>query len=726
MDVEGKVFWSVIARRMNAYLIANKYIDTSVQKGGIPGMSGCLEHTAVITQLIREAKKDKKSLSITWLDLERAYPSLPHNVILYSMGRYHFPQELIEIVSRYLGSMEMRFRVGHDVTKWQKLERGIMAGCTVSVVLFVTAMNVIIKGAESECRGPVTSSGVRQPSCRAFMDDITTMTSCQIGTRWILQGLDKMVLWARMRFKPQKSRTLTIVKGKIKDQRFKIGNNYIPTIKDNPIRCLGKVFDESLRDVKNCANVQQELSLWLSKIDNSHLPGKFKAWCFQFGVIPRLQWPFLLYDFPISAVTRMEQLISRYVRKWFGLPPGTASANLYSCKSPLPKPLSSTVEVFKATKARAVTTLRFSKDKKVNEASEAIASGRSWKPQQAVNEAISRLNHKDVVGTVCRGRLGLGNYENSVYKNAPQSTRRKMIANEVRGIEEERRQSALINLSNQGDWSRWEHTLENRPGWNEIWRVDESKLKFLLRSVFDLLPSPTNLHMWGLSDNTKCALCKEKYCNLQHILSSCKQSLADGRYRWRHDKVLKVIAQSISNELPSQIHSRVQPLPPIQFVPAGSKTRLKPNVRTPNGLLHKSNDWTLLVDVGKQLRIPQEIICTNLRPDIVLYSRQGKCVILVELTVPWEDNLDEAHQRKAAKYAELVSNIEANGWRTYYFSVEVGTRGFPSISLRRMFLNIGFSSRKAHLGCKAAGKAAEESSHWLWLKREDQWQKGGA
>ena len=47
------------------FVLANEYIDTSIQKGGIPGMSGCLEHTAVLSQLIREAKKEKKNLVVT-------------------------------------------------------------------------------------------------------------------------------------------------------------------------------------------------------------------------------------------------------------------------------------------------------------------------------------------------------------------------------------------------------------------------------------------------------------------------------------------------------------------------------------------------------------------------------------------------------------------------------------------------------------------------------------
>lgn len=47
LDVEGKVFWSIIANRLISYLLANKYVDTSVQKGGVPGYSGCLEQTSV-------------------------------------------------------------------------------------------------------------------------------------------------------------------------------------------------------------------------------------------------------------------------------------------------------------------------------------------------------------------------------------------------------------------------------------------------------------------------------------------------------------------------------------------------------------------------------------------------------------------------------------------------------------------------------------------------------
>ena len=61
------------------FFLKNGYLDTSVQKGGIPGLPGFLEHTNVVTQLLREAKTNK------------AHGSMPHKSVLQMLERYHFP-----------------------------------------------------------------------------------------------------------------------------------------------------------------------------------------------------------------------------------------------------------------------------------------------------------------------------------------------------------------------------------------------------------------------------------------------------------------------------------------------------------------------------------------------------------------------------------------------------------------------------------------------------------
>ena len=47
LNVEGKLYFAFKAKRLLDFTLANRYIDTSIQKGGIPGVSGCLEHTAL-------------------------------------------------------------------------------------------------------------------------------------------------------------------------------------------------------------------------------------------------------------------------------------------------------------------------------------------------------------------------------------------------------------------------------------------------------------------------------------------------------------------------------------------------------------------------------------------------------------------------------------------------------------------------------------------------------
>lgn len=136
-------------------------------------------------------------------------------------------------------------------------------------------MNMVVKAAETECRGPLSKSGTRQPPFRAFMDDLTVTTTSAPGARWILQGLEKRISWARMSFKPTKSRAMVLNKGKLADKlRFFVDGTAIPSITEKPVKSLGKVFDCSLRDTAAIQTTIKELETWLSAVDKSGLPGR--------------------------------------------------------------------------------------------------------------------------------------------------------------------------------------------------------------------------------------------------------------------------------------------------------------------------------------------------------------------------------------------------------------------------------------------------------------------
>ena len=357
----------------------------------------------------------------------------------------------------------------------------------------------------------------------------------------------------------------------------------------------------------------------------------------------------------------------------------------------------------------------------MKEANVDVRTGRKWVPKDAVEDAESRLRHKDIVGVVTSGRLGFGNIQQPLWESADDRQRRDLVQQEVRRGEEEERQVKAVGMKQQGQYTRWEQARPRKITWQEMWRLDGQKISFLLRSVYDVLPTPTNLTMWKLSEDPSCKLCDQP-ANLEHVLSSCRTALKDGRYTWRHDQVLREIAAAL--DLQRRRKEKIEKGPKfIKFVKGGTETNKETNKsnNTASGIVSTANDWEMQADVGGKTTFPGEVLTTTLRPDIVLWSRSSRQVILLELTVPWETRLEEAHERKLTKYDQLVTDIQNKNWKVWYFPVEVGCRGFVSQSLWRAlgFLGLTGPGRRNLVG--KVERQAETASGWIWRKRDEQW-----
>ena len=88
-------------------------------------------------------------------------------------------------------------------------------------------------------------------------------------------------------------------------------------------------------------------------------------------------------------------------------------------------------------------------------------------------------------------------------------------------------------------------------------------------------------------------------------------------------------------------------------------------------LLDPLGEWQIVTDL-EHLVFPIDEVLTTQRPDVVVWSRPFKSLIIVELSVPWEANFEVSHERKMIKYAGLVAQCRQKGWRCELFVVEVG------------------------------------------------------
>ncbi len=274
-------------------------------------------------------------------------------------------------------------------------------------------------------------------------------------------------------------------------------------------------------------------------------------------------------------------------------------------------------------------------------------------------------------------------------------------------------------MARQGRWTNWESLEKKKFSWRDIWQMEGARLSFIIGATYDLLPSPENLKLW-YGEDPACSLCHAP-ASLKHILSGCTTSLTQGRYTWRHNQVLRELTSILeqrritTNNLPQTSARRVHFL---RFVPAGQPQEHQTTSKD-TSILQCARDWKLEVDVDKKLVFPPKIVATTLRPDMVLWSPTAKLAYVVELTVPWEDGVEEAYERKKNRYSDLAAEASQNGWKSTIYPVEVGCRGFVAASTISLLRKMGVRGCSLQQAIKTVSSAAERSSNWLWIKRNN-------
>ena len=236
LNVEGKLFWSLVADRLYDYLVVeNAFVSPEIQKGSMRRMAGCWEHTAMMWSALKDAKKSKQSLAVLWLDLANAYGSVPHKLIVVALRRYQVPESWISLIMAYYDGMWGRTSSSGISSDWFLYERGIFAGCTISVILFIAAFNVLVEYIDAVNAPEVLpyemSGGDPVERLRGFMDDVSLLTCSVPMTAILLKRTEVAVAWARMKLKPEKSRSLVIQAGRsIDEEPFAVDGVVIPSL----------------------------------------------------------------------------------------------------------------------------------------------------------------------------------------------------------------------------------------------------------------------------------------------------------------------------------------------------------------------------------------------------------------------------------------------------------------------------------------------------------------
>ena len=213
-----------------------------------------------------------------------------------------------------------------------------------------------------------------------------------------------------------------------------------------------------------------------------------------------------------------------------------------------------------------------------------------------------------------------------------------MVSEEINHLDEVRRFAITVGQRKQGAWTKWEKAKDRAVTWGDLKHMEPKKLSFLIKAVYDVFPTPVNLHAWGLTTSNRCRA-RGKTASLKHILTGCGYALRS--YTWRHNEVQEIFSEvsktccETANKALNIINNRA-----IQFVKEGNIPKIaRENMRKPS-LLEGCTDWHVEADLKHNFIFPTEISLTTKHPDIVIWSVKAKNVFVIEFTVPYEENFE--------------------------------------------------------------------------------------
>ncbi|KAL5264224.1 hypothetical protein ACHWQZ_G005344 [Mnemiopsis leidyi] len=373
-NTSGKLQLGLLADKMLEYMVDNGYIDKSIQKGFLKKTPGCVEHTQTLMEELKDAKSARRQIYVVWVDLMNAYGRVPHNLILYALRHYKFPEWLIEYMFKYYDELIVRVVTKNWKTNWFFYMLGLFQGDPLSVVLFLIVFNLLLDLLKSQKElGYKPSFSSDSTSSRAFADDLTLISPRLEKMKKLVAEMERFLMWSRkMRAKPSKciSLGMKVIDGTYKsfDPEILVGGSQIQFIGDTPIKFLGHwiYVDLGLKDTKE--RIEDKLMALFQAVEQSGLNGVMKCWIYNNLLTSKLSWDLMIYNLPVSFVKDLEAICTRYLKKWLGLTKSITVSVLYRKKDYFGLNLKRLTDLYKLLQVTKGYTLKNSEDPKVREA----------------------------------------------------------------------------------------------------------------------------------------------------------------------------------------------------------------------------------------------------------------------------------------------------------------------------------------------------------------------
>ena len=201
----SKVMLKILQARLQQY--ANRELP-DVQAGFRKGR-GTRDQIANIRCIIEKATEFQKNINFCFIDYAKAFDCVDHNKLWKILQAMGIPDHLTCLLRNLYAGQEATVRTGHGTTDWFQIGKGVRQGCILSLCLFMSYAEYIMRNAGlEEAQAGIKIDG-RNINNLTYADDTTLMAESEEELKSLLMTVKEESGKIGLKLKIQKTKITT-------------------------------------------------------------------------------------------------------------------------------------------------------------------------------------------------------------------------------------------------------------------------------------------------------------------------------------------------------------------------------------------------------------------------------------------------------------------------------------------------------------------------------------
>lgn len=304
----------ILTLRLNNYMQTNKYIDTTIQKGGVSGQKFAIfEQFYKVKSIFKHANQKKKSCAVLFLDISNAFGNLNLQNLYKVLEVYNVNKNFIEYIKEFYSKFEYYVDTANIKTESFKWGDGLVQGCSLSPLLFIISLNYILTHIDKQHKDACgyDIDGKLKILLTAFVDDICVIAKDMASLEVVYKRLKDLLTMLGLPINKAKCAVMVV------NDSSAITGELSQIQKVNVFKYLGEYVSSDGSCTESYIQFLKGASRKLILLDKKTISNNDKLKVFEQLIVPWIQRKTMaMYDINMTNRLKIVAIIKPYLEKW--------------------------------------------------------------------------------------------------------------------------------------------------------------------------------------------------------------------------------------------------------------------------------------------------------------------------------------------------------------------------------------------------------------------------